>query len=33
MGGAVWIAPRLQAEISYAEIVDEKLRARRGWFR
>jgi len=27
MRGAVWIAPRLRAEISYAEIVDGKLRA------
>jgi len=27
MRGAVWIAPRLRAEISYAEIAEGKLRA------
>ena len=27
MRGAVWISPRLRAEISYAEIVDGTLRA------
>jgi hypothetical protein len=27
MRAAVWLAPRLRAEISYAEIVDAKLRA------
>jgi bifunctional non-homologous end joining protein LigD len=27
MRGAVWLEPRLQAEVSYAEIVDGKLRA------
>jgi len=27
MSGAVWIAPRLLAEISYTEIVGGRLRA------